>query len=211
MDNKKNVKVSNFYGRARRIAFAEKVVYWLVGIVAVALLIFLILNRKEEVDLNVNFAFLRETLTTRGYICDQINRIGGSCVKTGTVVNEKNEDLNFKYTYTFIRYDDGFEYIYDSRGYILDIRHKENDSRITFRTTDNAFAGYRNQIYTCTYKDNVLNELEECTSEDGATLDNESYKGIIRQSMMEVHSILDNSGYKKDKLLNNYVWEKDNE
>lgn len=222
MDKNTN-KVSNLYGRARRIAFVEKVIYWIVGILAIVLIAFLILNKKEEVDRNVNFAYLSEYLEARGYRCEMIYRIGGQCIKTGSYSNEeeienikdeeereKMELINFNYSYNFIRYDDGFEYIYNSRGFILDIRHKSgDDSRVSFRTTNNAFQGYKNQSYSCEFKNNVISELGDCISTSGVVLDNETYKSIISQSMVEVNNILDNSGYKKDVLLNNYKWEKD--
>lgn len=204
----KNVnKVSNLYGRARRIAFVEKVVYWLVGIIAIVLIVFVILNRQEKVDGNVNFAYLRTYLEEKGYRCDMLHRVGGQCIKSGKY---ETDDLSFSYTHTFIRYEDGFEYINNSRGYILDIRHKSNnESRISFRTTDNAFTGYKNQTYSCTYKDNVINELGECSSSNGNVLDVASYISVIEQSIEELNRMIDSSGYKKDKLLNDFVWEKD--
>ncbi len=195
--DKKNNKVSNMYGRARRIAFLEKVVYWAVGILTLILVLVTIFNDKEVVDTNVNFAFLREHLEGKGYRCERINIVNGRCKKIG----ENN-------TYSFIRLNDGFEYINNSKGYILDIKHSKDDSKITFKTTDYAFAGVRNQLYTCKYKDNVINELENCYLENGEELNIESYKSIILQAMYELNIILDNSGYYKDTLLNDFSWEK---
>lgn len=204
--DKNKVKVSNLYGRARRIAFVEKVVYWIVGIIAIFLIAFIILNRNEEVDDNVNFAYLREYLEANGYRCEMIHRVGGQCIKSGVY---ESENLKFSYNYNFIRYDDGFEYIHNTRGFILDIRHKsQNDSRISFKTTNNAFAGYKNQTYTCSYTDYVINKIEECTNEAGEKLDVDSYLSVIEQAIYEINNILDSSGYDKEKLIKDFVWEK---
>lgn len=194
----KNNKVSNLYGRARRIAFLEKVIYCAVGIVALILVVLVLANRPEKTDQNVNFAYLRTYLEDRGYVCEVLHRVNGQCKKVGKVSD-----------YTFIRYDDGFEYIVNSKGYILDIRHKSNDeSRISFRTTNDAFAGYKNQTYSCQFKNNVLSELGECSTSAGDKLDMNSYIGVIEQSIYEVNNMIDSSGYKKDKLVNDFVWEK---
>lgn len=196
--DKNSIKVSNLYGRARRIEFVEKVAYLVIGIIAVILVIVIVSNQKEKVDDNVNFAYLRRYLENRGFNCEMIHRVGGQC----SLVNDTS-------TYSFIRYDDGFEYIMVTKSYTLDIRHKlSEEERITFKTTSEAFSGYRNKSYTCRYKDKVVGELDKCIDEDEKELDLNSYKGMIEKAIVELNNIIDSSGYDKDELLDNYKWTK---
>lgn len=199
MDEIKSNKVSNMYGRARRIAFAKKVIYILVGLLVITLVLFFMFNKKEEVDLNVNFNYLREYMENKGFRCATIHKSGGSCIKT----NENNK-------YTFIRYDDGFEYVANTKGYFLTIKHKASidDSSVTFRTTTYALAGYKNLSYTCQFEGNVLKVTECMNDENESKLDSEAYLGVIKQISLELKSIIDSSGYNKDVLLNEYKWQK---
>lgn len=199
MDEKKNNKVSNMYGRARRIAFAKKVIYIVVGLLIITLVLLFVFRKKEVVDLNVNFYYLREYMENKGFRCTNIHRVGGTCVKT----NDTNK-------YTFIRYDDGFEYVANTKGYFLTIKHKAslNDSSVTFRTTTYAFAGYKNLSYTCQFEGNVLKVTECINDADDSKLDSEAYLGVVKQISLELNNIIDSSGYNKDALLNEYKWEK---
>ncbi len=197
----KNVgKVSNLYGRARRIAFFKKIAYIVAGILLLFLLVSFISRHTEKVDDNVNFAYLRTYLESKGFKCEMIHRVGGQCVNS----NEKN-------SYSFIRYDDGFEYIINAQGYLLDIRHKaDDDKKITFKTTSDAFNGYKNKYYVCSYQDSVIGKLDTCIDEEENVLDLPSYIGVIEQAINDLNLIIDSSGYKKDTLLNDCVWEKKN-
>ena len=51
MDN----KTIRFYGRARRIAFVEKIVYFVIGVIAITVVILIISLQRDPVDDNVNF------------------------------------------------------------------------------------------------------------------------------------------------------------
>jgi len=196
--DKNVIKVSNFYGRARRIAFLKKIIYIVVGVFLLFLIIFLVTRRTEKVDDNVNFAYLRTYLESKGFHCEMIHRVGGQCVNS----NEKNY-------YSFIRYEDGFEYIINAQGYLLDIRHKaSDDKRITFKTTSDAFSGYKNRNYTCSYEGSVIGQLGTCVDEEENVLDVNSYIGVIEQAISDLNNIIDSSGYKKDSLLNDNLWEK---
>lgn len=199
MDEIKSNKVSNMYGRARRIAFAKKVIYILVGLLVITLVLLFVFRKKEDVDLNVNFYYLREYMENKGFRCSTIHRTGGTCVKT----NDNNK-------YTFIRYDDGFEYLANTKGYFLTVKHKASmkDSSITFRTTPYALAGYKNLSYTCQFEGNVLNVTDCINDEDGSVLDSEAYLGVIKQVSLELNNIIDSSGYDKNVLLNDYKWQK---
>lgn len=199
MDNEKNnFKVSNLYGRARRIELVEKIVYIIVGIVAIALVIFLVSNQSTSQEGNVNFAFLREYMENRGYSCNRIHVSGGKCVL-----------VSGDSTYTFVRRDNGFEYIVLTNSYVLNIKHylNEEDS-IIFATYSDAFQGYRNKTYTCTYKDSVIGEFDKCVDSVGAVLDLGSYNGVVKKAMNDLNNIIESSGYDKEQLINNYIWKK---
>ncbi|MDE5888633.1 MAG: hypothetical protein K2H20_01290 [Bacilli bacterium] len=196
--DKNGIKVSNLYGRARRIELVEKIVYTVVGIIAIALVITLVSKQVENTDDNVNFAYLRRYMEAKGFSCELIHRAGGQCVLS----NENS-------MYSFIRYEDGFEYIIRTQGYTLSIRHKlSEENRIELRTTSEAISGYRNKQYRCSYDESVIGELGTCIDQDENELDLKSYLGLIQQSIVELNRIVDVSGYDKDKLINNYVWEK---
>lgn len=194
--DKNSTKVSNLYGRARRIEFAEKVAYVVVGIIAVILVVVIISNQKENVDDNVNFAYLRRYMESRGFTCEMIHRVGGQCIL-------RNETS----TYSFIRYDDGFEYIIATKSYTFDAKHKLSEpEKLTLKTTSEAFAGYRNKSYTCTYKGSIIGELDKCIDENDKELDLNSYKGVVEKAMSELKDIIDSSGYDKKAIISDYQW-----
>lgn len=197
--DKKNNKVSNMYGRARRIAFAKKVIYIVAGILVIIIILLFVFRKKEVVDLNVNFYYLREHMQNKGFSCSTIHTSGGTCVK----INDNNK-------YTFIRYDDGFEYLANTKGYFLTIKHKESlkDSYVTFRTNQYALAGYKQLSYTCSFDGNVLN-IGDCIEDDsGDKLDSEAYLSVINQIVLELNNIIDSSEYDKDVLLQEFKWQK---
>lgn len=194
----KNTKVSNLYGRARRIEFAERIAYIVVGIIAIILVIFLVSKQQANVDRNVNFTYLREYMEAKGFNCEMLQKSGGQC----TLNNEVS-------LYNFIRYENGFEYIVKTKSYALSIKHVlTEEDKITFRTSSEAFSGYKNKKYVCSYKDNVIKELSSCFSEDGEELDVASYVGVIKQAMSDLNNIIDSSGYDKNELMEAYQWRK---
>ncbi len=192
------VGTNALYGRARRIEFVERATYIIVGIISV-ILVFIIVGKKSTYEeSNVNFSYLREYLEARGYVCEVIYRSGGSCTSNSKAV-----------TSSFIRYDDGFQFITKSDGYFLDITYMESKGDyIKLKTTPRALQGYVNNEYTCTFKDNILNEVEECKDKDGKELDSATYIGVINKAMYDLYNIVDNSGYSKDKLIQNHEWVK---
>lgn len=187
-----------FYGRARRIEFVERATYIIVGIISV-ILVFVVVGKKTVYqESNVNFSYLREYLEARGYICEVIYRSGGSCTSNSKAV-----------TSSFIRYDEGFQFITKSDGYFLEITYMESKGDyIKLKTTSHALQGYVNKEYTCTFKDNILNELDECKDKDGGKLDSATYIGVINKAMYDLYNIVENSGYSRDKLLKNHEWVK---
>lgn len=194
-----NMKVSNLYGRARRIELVEKIAYIVVGIVAVVLVVFLVSRQTTFQDQNVDFAYLREYMEAKGFVCERIHISGGQCV-----LSRENS------SYIFIRQNDGFEYIINTKSYVLDMKHvlNEEDS-ISFKTYSDAFSGYRNKNYTCSFQENIIHELGQCIDEDsGSVLDLESYRGVIYQAMNDLNHIIDSSGYNKNELIENYRWQK---
>ena len=186
------------YGRARRIEFVERAAFIIVGIISV-ILVFVIVGKKNNTsEVNVNFSYLREYIEARGYICEVIYRSGGSCTAVSKAV-----------TSSFIRYDDGFQFITKSDGYFLEITYMASKGDyIKLKTTPYALQGYVNKEYTCSYKDNILNEVEECKDKDGEKLDSATYIGVVNKAMYDLYNIIDNSGYRKDKLLDKHEWVK---
>lgn len=190
---------TSLYGRARRIELAEKIAYVIVGIVAVALVFIIVGSHKEHVDKNVNFSLLREYLEGRGFRCEMLQINGGSCSKKSA----SNE-------YSFVRLEDGFEYIVKSSGYLLDIRWATDDkgSFITMKTTSSALNGYRNNLYTCSYKKTILDEVDKCIDETEKELDSQTYISVINSSIYDLNTYILNSGYRKDSLLEDHEWVK---
>ncbi len=193
--NKHN-NVSAFYGRARRIELVEKLAYLTVGIIAVVLVVALVFNQDSNSEKNLKFSYMREYLEANGFDCNQIHTTGGQCTLNGEYAS-----------LSFFRYDDGFEYIARTDSYHLNIKHRlSDDNSITFKTTSEAFIGYKNQEYTCDYVDNVINKLGDCKTKMDDKLDINAYRGVIEQAMKDVNIIIDNSGYFKEEIVQNYQW-----
>lgn len=197
--NSKMPKISNMYGRARRIAFLEKCIYIVVGIIAIVIIAYIITHTVGKADDNVNFAYLKQYMETKGYGCERIDLPGGKC----SMYNEVSSHI-------FIRYDNGFEYLIKTKAYSLTMRHAPgNDSKINFKTTTSAFSGYKSKEYNCSYKGNILNEIGKCVEiNDGSELDMDAYIGVINMAKDELNELVDMSGYNKKKLLEKYEWVK---
>ena len=187
-----------FYGRARRIELAKKVGLILGIIIALVLLIIFIIKKVDFVDHNVNYAYLRQYLISRGYTCERIEVDGGKCFIKGS--------SNYQ---SFTRYSIGFEYLVRSDAYILQIRHLQGSySDIKFTTNDKALVGVKNKDFICHTKGNLLGELEYCDTSDALKLTTASYVGVVESAINDVNSIIEASGYKKYVLINDYIWEK---
>lgn len=197
MSNKGN-KVSMLYGRARRIELYEKIAYMVVGLIAVLLVIFLVTKQEDNTESNVNYSFMRNYFNSLGFNCDYLHRSGGRCFKdTGTTA------------YSFVRNDDGFKYIIETDSYLLEIEHSLlNGSWILFKTTSEAFAGYKNKSYECEVKGNVLEEFGDCLTKDGELMNLNSYRGVIEMAQKDLENIIESSGYYRKSLIYDYKWEK---
>ncbi|MGN1371933.1 MAG: hypothetical protein ACI4XM_06650 [Candidatus Coprovivens sp.] len=192
----KNNKVSVFYGRARRLELYEKIIYVLVAIVAVVLIFVLVTSQSSNTESNVNYAYLKQYLYERGFVCDMIHKSGGKCRK------ENNGT-----SYVFTRYDDGFEYLVKTDSYFLIMSHSlQKENSISFSTTSEAFAGYKNKEYNCELGDNVLDTFGECKTKNGEVLNLNSYRGVIEQAQKDVNNMIDSSGYYKKNLMEDYQW-----
>ena len=192
----KNNKVSVFYGRARRLELYEKIIYVLVAIVAVVLIFVLVTSQSSNTESNVNYAYLKQYLYERGFVCDMIHKSGGKCRK------ENNGT-----SYVFTRYDDGFEYLVKTDSYFLIMSHSlQKENYISFSTTSEAFAGYKNKEYNCELGDSVLDTFGECKTKTGEVLNLNSYRGVIEQAQKDVNNMIDSSGYYKKNLMEDYQW-----
>lgn len=195
MNNSNNNSV-RFYGRARRIEIVEKIFYVIIGIIAVGVVILIVSLQREPVDDNINFAYLRNALENSGYVCEMIHISGGSC----TLKNATGVSL-------FTRYNDGFEFINNTDGYVLTFKHLSSiEDSITFDTTSSAITGYKNKKYICHTKDNILGELEECINTEDNELDSNIYISIIQLALKDLNNFIDASGYDKNVLLYEYKW-----
>lgn len=197
-NNGKKVNVS-FFGRARRVEIVEKIVYVLVGIFAVCLTIFLVTRTKDVfVDKNVDFAYLKQYLESKGFTCEMLQDSGGSC-------SFENDYSN----YSFVRYNTGFVYILKTDNYRLLVNHVSTGTDyITFVTYDTAYYGYKNREYVCTNVDenNILSDISSCETSDGEVLDLGAYLGVVNMAVSDLNDIIDSSGYSKDSLINDYEW-----
>ena len=135
----------------------------------------------------------------QGFRCEMLQMAGGNC--------QKKSSNN---SYTFTRLETGFEYIVKSSGYLLDIRWSDDSKGdyITFKTTAEAINGYRNNFYTCSYKENIVKEIDKCVDENENELDLPAYTSIINRSMYDLDLYITNSGYNKKKLLEDHEWSK---
>ncbi len=186
------------FGRARRIEFVEKTAYIIIAIISV-ILVFVIVGRNSTInDKNVNFAYLRKYLEDRGFSCELIYQPGGTCSRT----KEAGQT-------SFVRQEDGLEYYEKTDGYLLTIMFtKSKGNYMTLKTTAYALSGYRNKTYTCYYKDNVFGEFDYCEDSAKQRLDSKTYNGIVEKAMYDLNNIMIASGYRKDKMLESYEWEK---
>ena len=186
------------YGRARRIEFIERATYIILGIISV-IIVFVVVGKKSvNKETNVNFSDLRLYLEARGYTCELLYRPGGTCTSFSSAVNS-----------SFIRYDDGFQFISKSDGYFLEITNLDSKGDyIKLKTTPYALQGYVNNEYNCIFKNSVLDELDYCEDSLGNKLDSETYIGVVEKAMYDVNNMILNSGYSKDKLIKSHEWVK---
>ena len=85
----------------------------------------------------------------------------------------------------------------------------ENEKhQIEFKTKATALGDYKKKTYYCTTKDTIVDELKECVTETGEKLDLQTYIGVVENAIVDVNNILDASGYNKERLIKNYIWEK---
>ncbi len=198
MDEKKVKKVNSmFFGRQRRVDFAEKVAYIVVAIFALALVVFLVTRKTDFVDKNVDYAYIVNFFQRKGYSCEMLSRNGGNCTL-------RNKDVEN----SFFRYDEGFQFMKRVDNFSLTIKHMDGIDNIEFKTFSSAYLGYRDKTYTCTTKNGVFSEVDKCTTNNGEELDFQSYIGYINEALYELDSMMDESGYDKSILLENYEWVK---
>lgn len=186
------------YGRARRIAFAKKCIVVVVIILIVFLVIKNLFNKTEYVDYNQNFNYLKSYFVNKGYTCKVIENVGGRCFY-------KTDNSS----YSFIRYDDGFNYVIEASNYRLVFNHNRSEpNKITFKTNNESLSGYKNKVYYCATKGTIIDELLECKTDKGEKLDLDGYIGIVEDGIQEVNDILIYSGYNVDSLLKDFEWKK---
>ncbi len=187
------------YGRAKRLNFLKWIVIVLVAVLGVFYLGKTVVSLLIKEDDNVEYRYMRDYLVGKGFSCQSLKSSGDSCkIKTDDVYE------------LFIRFDNGFDYIYNNKSYVIELYHVGGKEKFQFSTGDTAFSGYKNLKYTCSYKESIVGELDKCVLEtdDTINLDNEAYIGIINKTMFEVRKILYSSKYDVDDLLNNYKWTK---
>ena len=187
------------FGRARRLKLIKTIgitIILIVGVLFVGGIVVRLLKPKDD---NIEFAYLKNYLVGKGFSCESLKKSGGSC-------KNRTEDF-FE---LFVRYDKGFEYIYNNEKYVIDLYHVDGSEKFTFSTGEEAFKGYRNLKYNCTYKDSIVGELDKCVldTDDSIKLDNDAYIGIINNTMYEVRKILASSNYKLKSLIDDYEWKK---
>ena len=187
------------YGRARRIELLKKVVITVVSIVGVLVIASIVIGVLMKKDTNVEFYQLKKYLSSKGFVCESMKSSGSACKYNSDNVKER-----------FIRYEKGFDYLYNNKSYVIEIYHVDGEDRIDFNTGDDSFSNYKNLKYNCSYKGNILTAVDECVLIDDkdVKLDNEAYIGIINKKIYEVNMMIEASGYNKYSLLNKYVWEK---
>ena len=190
---------SFLYGRARRIALMEVVGFILLSIAVILLIVFLVFKEDKVAVKNEKFSLLTNYFAERHYTCEVLSHSGGKCVLS----TEGKK-------YSFYRYDDGFQYIIRSNSYTLAIVHRlTEEDEITFKTTSEAFDGYKNQTFECQFEDNVLGKVTSChSSKDDIDLDVNSYLGVIEQAQDDINQALASSGYSIDDVIINYEWNK---
>ncbi len=189
----------NLYGRARRLALYRNIGIIVGCILAIVFIINLIFGNNTESRVIGEFDVLRNHFVDRGFTCEMLNTSGSKC----TLNNESNKT-------TFLRFNDGFEYSIKTSSYSLNIVHRlDKKDEVIFKTTSDAFLGFRNQEFICEYENNVLDPVEICES-SGANvkLNVKSYLGVIEQAQADLTNAVNSSGYSLDSLLKNYEWTK---
>lgn len=194
----KNSVKTLMFGRARRIKLLKQVIVGVVILLILIIAIALIVKKNNETqNANKNFNMLRNYFVRKGYTCEMIEKSGGQC-------NKKASNTE----YIFTRYDEGFNYLVKANSYTVEIRHIVNTYNDIILTTNNeALEGDKNKKFTCTTNDGLLGELTSCVDSNGVSVVNEVYSGAVEMTIKNLNDILSSSGYKKDKLINDYIWE----
>lgn len=187
----------NLYGRARRLALYKNIGIIVGCIIVIIFIVISILKNTDNIVVRGEYDLLKDYFLNRGFNCESLISSGGRCVST----NENSKT-------TFYRFSDGFEYIVKTSSYSLVIVHRlEKEDEVSFKTTSNAFEGYRNQHFICTFDNNVLDSIKTCeSSTESIILDVKSYLGVIEQSQIDLTNAINSSGYSLDSLLQNYEW-----
>lgn len=192
-------KKINLYGRARRLSLIRNIAVIVGCIVAIVLLLkFIFAGTNTQVVVS-EFDKLKKYFLDRGYTCELLSVNGAKCTSNNDYIKT-----------TFYRYDGGFEYVSKTDSYSLYITHRlDKEDRIEFVTTSEAFAGYKNQKFICTYDKNVLTKVTECEAvAEDIKLDVKSYLGVIEHAQLDITTAVTSSGFSLDNLLINYEWSK---
>lgn len=189
----------NLYGRARRLALIKNITIIIGCIIVIILLVkamFFSANTQVIVD---EYDQLKDYFLSKGFTCESLSLNGSKCVSNAT--SEKT---------TFYRYTNGFEYSIKTDSYSLYIVHRlDKEDKMEFVTTSEAFEGYKNQRFTCTYEKSVLSNVLKCVSEkDSINLDIKSYLGVIEHAQADITNAINFSGFSLENLLVNYEWSK---
>ncbi len=187
------------YGRARRLELIKKITIIVVAVIGVLITARIVIGFLLKKETNVEYYQLKKYLTNKGFACESLITSGGACKYNSDNVTER-----------FIRYDNGFDYLYNNKSYVIEVYHVNGEDKILFNTGENAFANYKNLKYSCTYKESILNEIDKCTllDDEDVVLDNEAYIGVINQKIYDLNLIIKSSKYDINDLLNNYKWNK---
>lgn len=187
----------NLYGRARRLALIRTIAIVIVCIVAIVLIIKFIFSGGNTQTIVSEYDKLKNYFLNRGFTCELLSNSGSKCVSNNNGIKT-----------TFYRYESGFEYSVKTESYSLYMVHRlDKEDKIEFVTTSEAFTGYKNQKFTCTYEKNVLGKVEKCEAADETTvLDVKSYLGVIEHAQAEVTNAINASGFSLDSVLINYEW-----
>ena len=204
MNNKENVKVM-LYGRARRIQLVKKIGLIVVLLIVLVILILFLFQKHEEKNMNKNFNMLRTYFLNKGYMCEMIEKDGGIC-RSRLVDPETKEQSHVQYIFT--RYDEGFNYLVKSSSYSIEIRHIVNTyNDIILETTDKALDADRNKKFICQTDNSIVGNLVNCETAEGQKVKNDVYLGAVEMAISNLNNIINSSGYKRDKIINDYVWE----
>ena len=187
------------FGRAKRLNLLKMVGIVIIGIFGVFFLGRIVVNLLMPKDDNIEYAYLKKYLVGKGFKCESLKTSGGTCKNRTDGVYE-----------LFVRYDNGFDYVYNNDKYSIELYHAGKKEKFIFTTGDGAFNGYKNLRYTCSYKESIIYELDKCIldKDNNVVLDNKAYIGIINKTMYEVRKIIAASGYNVDDLLDKYEWNK---